>query len=142
MPAAIVRRFMAGLYDLVVLLDPTAPDERRSAAISEVESLIGSGGELVESHDWGTRRMAYEIDHRPEADYRLYYFASDNALLDRLNQRLRIMDAVLRFRVIKRKPGQPTPPPPEQQAPRRREEREPPDTRVAARAAADAPPGE
>jgi len=58
MPAAIVRRFMAGLYDLVVLLDPTAPDERRSAAISEVESLIGSGGELVESHDWGTRRLA------------------------------------------------------------------------------------
>jgi len=142
MPAAIVPRFMAGLYDLTLLLDPTAPDERRDAAISEVESLIGSSGELLESHDWGARRMAYEIDHRPEAEYRLYYFAGDNALLDRLNQRLRIIDAVLRFRIIKRKPGQPTPPPPEQQAPRRREDREPQDTRVAARAAADAAPNE
>ena len=60
-------------------------------------------------------------------------------LLERLNQRLRITDAVLRFRIIKVKPGQPTPPPPDQQAARRRDDREPQDTRVAARAAADAP---
>ena len=104
--------------------------------------MIGSGGELVEQHDWGLRRMAYEIDHRPEAEYRLYQFRGDNALLDRLNQRLKILDGVLRFRIIKVKPGQPTPPAPEQQGPRRRDDREPQDTRVAARAAADAPPAE
>jgi small subunit ribosomal protein S6 len=130
---------MPGLYDLMLLVDPTAPEERRNAAVSEAESLINSGGELVGSYDWGTRRMAYEIDHRPEADYRLYQFQGDNALLDRLNQRLRILDGVLRFRIIKVKPGQPTPPPPDQQAVRRREEREAQDTKVAARAAADAP---
>ena len=130
---------MSGFYDLMLLLDPTAPEERRTAAISEAESMINSGGELVSSYDWGQRRMAYEIDHRPEADYRLYQFNGDNALLERLNQRLRITDAVLRFRIIKVKPGQPTPPPPDQQAPRRRDDREPQDTKVAARAAADAP---
>jgi small subunit ribosomal protein S6 len=136
---AIVARRMPGYYDLMLLVDPTAPEERQNAAISEAESMINSGGELVGSYDWGTRRMAYEIDHRPEADYRLYQFNGDNALLDRLNQRLRILDGVLRFRIIKLKPGQPTPPPPDQQAPRRREEREAQDTKVAARAAADAP---
>jgi small subunit ribosomal protein S6 len=131
---------MSGLYDLMLLVDPTAPEERRNAVVSETESMMSQGGEIVGSHDWGTRRMAYEIDHRPEADYRLYQFNGDNALLDRLNQRLRIMDGVLRFRIIKVKPGQPIPPPPDQQAPRRREEREAQDTKVAARAAADAPP--
>jgi small subunit ribosomal protein S6 len=130
---------MARSYDLMLLLDPNAPEERRDAAISEVESMIGSGGELIETYDWGQRRMAYEIDHRPEAEYRLYQFRSDDTLLERLSARLRILDAVLRFRIIKVKPGQPTPPPPDQQAPRRRDEREPQDTRVAARAAADAP---
>jgi small subunit ribosomal protein S6 len=137
--SAIVARRMSGYYDLMLLLDPTAPEERRNAAIQETESMIGSGGELVGSYDWGTRRMAYEIDHRPEAEYRLYQFNGDNSLLERLNQRLRITDAVLRFRIIKLKPGQPTPPPPDQQAPRRRDDREPQDTKVAARAAADAP---
>ncbi len=130
---------MAGLYDLFLLIDPNAPEERRTAAVSEAESLMTSGGALVASHDWGQRRMAYEIDHRPDAEYRFYQFEGDNALLDRLNQRLRILDAVLRYRIIKAKPGQPVPPPPEQQAPRRREDREAQDTKVAARAAADAP---
>ena len=96
---------MTGFYDLMLLIDPNAPEERRSAAITEAESLIGSGGNLAGSYDWGQRRMAYEIDHRPEADYRLYQFEGDNALLDRLNQRLRILDGVLRFRIIKAKPG-------------------------------------
>jgi hypothetical protein len=86
--------------------------------------------------------MAYEIDHRPEAEYRLYQFEGDNALLERLNQRLRLLDGVLRFRIIKAKPGQPVPPPPEHQAIRRRDDREPQDTKVAARAAADAPPAD
>ncbi|HEY1276410.1 MAG TPA: 30S ribosomal protein S6 [Thermoleophilaceae bacterium] len=130
---------MARLYDLMLLLDPNAPEDRRDAAIAEVESAIDSGGELIGSHDWGTRKMAFEIDHRPEADYHLYQFSAGNDVLNRLNQRLRIMDGVLRFRIIKFKEGQPTPPPPEHQALRRREDREPQDTRVAARAAADAP---
>ena len=137
---AIVARRVSGLYDLVLLIDPNAPEERRNAVISETESMLTSDGEIVTNDDWGTRRMAYEIDHRPEAEYRLYQFQGENPLLERLNQRLRIMDGLLRFRIIKVKPGQPTPPPPDQQAPRRRDEREAQDTKVAARAAADAPP--
>jgi small subunit ribosomal protein S6 len=137
---AIVARRVSRLYDLMLLIDPNAPEERRNAVISETESMLKSGGEIVTDDDWGTRRMAYEIDHRPEAEYRLYQFQGENPLLERLNQRLRIMDGVLRFRIIKVKPGQPTPPPPDQQAPRRRDEREAQDTKVAARAAADAPP--
>jgi small subunit ribosomal protein S6 len=132
---------MAGLYDLMLLVDPTAPEERQQAVIAEVESLIQSGGgEITGSYDWGQRRLAFEIRHRPEAEYRLYQFQGDPALLERLGGRLRILDGLLRFRIIKVKPGQPTPPPPDQQAARRREEREQTDTRVAARAAADAPP--
>ncbi len=133
---------MSGTYDLMLLLDPNAPDERREAAVAEAQSLIGDGGELIGEHDWGTRRMAYEIDHRPDAEYRLYQFRGEPELLERINQRLRILDAVIRFRIIKFKEGQPTPPPPEQQQPRRRDDREPQDTRVAARAAADAPPSD
>jgi small subunit ribosomal protein S6 len=87
---------MAGFYDLMLLIDPNAPEDRRTAAVSEAESLIGAGGTLAGSYDWGQRRMAYEIDHRPEAEYRLYQFEGDNALLERLNQRLRILDGVLR----------------------------------------------
>ena len=128
---------MARLYDLMVLVDPTAPEERQAAVTSEVEKMITSGGNLVGDHDWGTRRLAFEIDHRPEAAYRLYQFEGENDLLERLQHSLRIMDGVLRFRLIRLKPGSPPPPPP-RDAGARREERES-TSRVAARAAADAP---
>jgi small subunit ribosomal protein S6 len=128
---------MARLYDLTILVDPTAPEERQAQVFSEVEQMINSGGNLAGSYDWGTRRLAYEIDHRPEAAYRLYQFEAENDLLERLRHSLKIMDGVLRFRIIRLRPGAPPPPTPRDGGVRR-EEREP-TSRVAARAAADAP---
>jgi small subunit ribosomal protein S6 len=129
---------MADLYDLMLLIDSNAPDERRDAILSEVQSMLDQGGTIVSVHDWGQRRISYEIDHHPEAHYQLFQFEGDNDLLERLNHSLRIMDGVLRHRIIKQRPGgPPVPPSPEQPRPQR--EDEPAAGRVAARAAADAP---
>ena len=129
---------MAQVYDLMLLIDATAPEDRRSAIVSEVEGMLSSGGSVVGAHDWGSRRIAFEIDHRPEAAYHLFQFEGDNALLDRLNHSLKITEGVLRFRIIRQRPDSPAvPPSPEPPRARREEE---PDGRVAARAAADAPP--
>jgi small subunit ribosomal protein S6 len=127
------------LYDLTILLDPTAPEDGQAAVLSEVESIISSQGEIAGSYDWGTRRLAYEIDHRPDATYHLFQFNGARELLDRLRERLKIMDGVLRFRIIRLKPGSPPPPQPRHEPHRQRQEEER-DGRVAARAAADAPP--
>ena len=131
---------MAHLYDLMLLLDAAAPEERRQEILAEVQGAIEDGdGTIVALHDWGARRMSFEIDHRPEADYKLLQFEAGNELLERLNTSLRIMDGVLRFRVIRQKPGGPeVPPAPDPiRAGRPADE---PDGRVAARAAADAAP--
>jgi small subunit ribosomal protein S6 len=132
---------VAHLYDLMLLLDPNVPEDRRSAVVDEVESMISAGGEVVASQDWGSRRLAYEIDHRADAGYHLFQFNGENALLERLRHSLRIMDGVLRFRIIRLKAGTPPPEPPREAAarPPREEEGE---GRVAARAAADAPADE
>jgi small subunit ribosomal protein S6 len=140
---------MARLYDLTVLLDPEAPEERRSAILGNLQQAIDASGTMVGVHDWGQRRMTFEIDHRPEAEYHLFQFETDdNGLLERLDHNLKITDGVLRFRIIKLKPGSP-PPPPTPRPPEPRTEREGRDdrddrrgrgrdSRVAARAAADA----
>jgi small subunit ribosomal protein S6 len=133
---------MARLYDLMLLIDPNVPDGRQDEVMREVQSMIESGGTIVGSYDWGERRMAYEIDHRPDAHYHLFQFESENELLERLQHQLKIMDGVLRFRIIRLKPGAPTPPPPRESMPRERREEREPEGRVAARAAADAPPDE
>lgn len=131
---------MARLYDLTLLVDPNVPAERQTEVISEVQGMLDSGGSLVGSHDWGSRRLAYEMDHRPEAVYHLFQFETDDTgLLDRLDHSLKIMDGVLRFRIIRLKAGSPAPPTPRAEPPQAPRDEEAGDGRVAARAAADAP---
>ena len=130
---------MPALYDLMLMLDPNATDERRAEILESVQSSIEADGKLVGVHDWGSRRMAFEIDHRGEAAYHLFQFEAEPELLERLNRSLRIADGVLRFRTIRLKPGSPPPARPRPDAARGREE---PGASVAARAAADAPPSD
>jgi small subunit ribosomal protein S6 len=98
-------------YDLTLLLDTTAPPERREQILAEVEQKIRAEGEIVGRHDWGVRHLAYEIRHKPDAEYHLLQFTGPASLLEELNRSLKITDGVVRFRIIKLRPG--TPPPPE-----------------------------
>jgi small subunit ribosomal protein S6 len=102
--------YVSTLYDLMLLLDSDAPGERRQEILREVESALASGGSVESQHDWGVRRLAYEIDHRGEAEYHLFQFRSSPELLDSLRRTLRLMDGIVRFRLIRVRPG--TPPPP------------------------------
>ena len=78
--------------------------------LADIETLIANEGTLVSAHDWGRRKMAYEIKHKPEAEYHLLQFHGPNALLERLDRTLRITDSVIRYRIIKLAPGTPDPP--------------------------------
>jgi ribosomal protein S6 len=102
------------LYDLMLLLDPGAPSDRQESILKDVQGLLESGGTLVGTYDWGTRRMTFEIDHRPDAAYHLMQFETESggALLERVDHSLKIMDGVLRHRIIRLKDGSPPPPMP------------------------------
>src|SRR4051812_34122383 len=102
------------LYDLMLLLDPGVPSDRQDTILRDVQGLLESGGTLVGTHDWGTRRMTFEIDHRPDAAYHLFQFEAEGggALLERVDHSLKIMDGVLRHRIIRLKDGSPPPPNP------------------------------
>ena len=109
---------MARVYDLTLLLDPEAPEERRSAILGNIQQAIDEGGTMIGVHDWGQRKMTFEIDHRPEAEYHLFQFeANENSLLDRLDHNLKITDGVLRFRVFRVDPSAPVIAPPASSAP-------------------------
>ncbi len=96
------------------MLDPEAPDERRDEIAVNARRRIEEGATLKQERAWGTRKMAYEIDQRNEADYRFFRFEQGAGVLDDLNHNLKITDGVLRFRIYKVDPRAPVidPPPP------------------------------
>jgi small subunit ribosomal protein S6 len=101
-------------YELVLMLDPEAPDERRDQISSDARARIEKAGSLKAEKAWGLRKLAYEIQQRTEADYRFFRFATESPLLDELDHNLKITDGVLRFRIFKVEPDSPViePPPP------------------------------
>lgn len=101
----------APLYDLMLLLSTNSTDERRAKVLDDVRSAISSdGGEVQRNDEWGTRGLTYQISHQADAEYHLLQFSGSPTLLDSLSHSLRIADDVLRFRIIKSKPGTPAPP--------------------------------
>ena len=101
-------------YELILMLDPEAPDERREEITVDARRRIEEAGDLKQERAWGLRKMAYEIDQRTEADYRFFRFEKRGEVLDALNHNLRITDGVLRYRIFKVDPRAPVidPPPP------------------------------
>jgi small subunit ribosomal protein S6 len=103
----------APLYDLMLLLGTAQDDDARAKLLADVEQQIAAGGGTIElKQAWGTRGLAYEIDHVGDAEYHLLQFSGPPALVESLSYNLKIADGVVRHRIIKVTPGTPAPPEP------------------------------
>ena len=100
----------APIYDLTLLLDTELDDDRRLTILANVEEAITRAGEIIGRHDWGVRTTAYEVHKKADADYHLLQFRGPRELLEQLEHNLKITDGVLRFRIIKLRPGTAAPP--------------------------------
>ena len=103
------------------MLDPQLDAPARDALAQDARGQIEANGDLRHENSWGLRKMAYETNHRTEADYRWMRFEAQSELLDTLDHNLKIADGVLRFRIFKVDPGAPVIVPPTTAAPAPRE---------------------
>ena len=62
-------------YEILLMLDPEAPEERHDEILARMRELVETGGGTWSGHEpWGRRRLAYEIDHKDEGIYHLLTF--------------------------------------------------------------------
>jgi small subunit ribosomal protein S6 len=118
-------------YEILLMLDPEAPEERHNEIIARTRELIEKGGGNWLSHDaWGRRRLAYEIDHKTDGVYHLLQFDAPPAALDEVARVLKITDGVMRHMATRRPKGggrvAPPPPLPAPEPERDRERMPPP----------------
>ena len=101
----------APTYDLILMLDTEADAPLRAKIVADARSAIEAQGELLRHDEWGDRALAYPIDHKQAAEYHLLQFHSSTPeLLRGLDRTLRITDGIVRFRIVKLKPGTPAAP--------------------------------
>jgi len=93
-------------YEILLMLDPEAPEERHNEIIARTRELVEKGGGSWLSHDsWGRRRLAYEIDHKTDGVYHLLQFDAQPATLDEITRVLKITDGVMRHMATRRPKG-------------------------------------
>lgn len=100
-------------YELLLMLDPEAAEERQEEIVTRMRELVERGGGAWTSHDaWGRRRLAFEIDHKQEGIYHLVTFEAQPETLEELSRILRISDGVMRHLAVRRVKGSRTSAPP------------------------------
>ena len=89
-------------YELTVVLNVKLEDEQRAAAIEKVKGYITRfGGTVTNVDEWGKKRLAYEIQKMKEGYYYFIQFDADAACPAELEKRVRIMDNVLRYLIVR-----------------------------------------
>ena len=98
-------------YDLMLLTDAKADEAARDKIRADMRAMIEAVGHAPE-HRRATARAscAFEINKEGEAEYDLLQFEGPSTLLDQLTRTLHITDGVVRFRIIKVRPGTPDAP--------------------------------
>jgi small subunit ribosomal protein S6 len=98
-------------YEILLMLDPETPDERQQEIVTRTRELIERDGGRFDKHDvWGRRKLAYEINHKPDGTYHLLTFSAEPDALNEVSRILKITDGVMRHLAVRRpKPGRTTP---------------------------------
>ena len=89
-------------YELVVVLSAKLEDEERAAALEKVKGYITRfGGTIADIDEWGKKRLAYEVQKMKEGFYYFIQFDAEATAPIEIENRVRIMDNVIRFLCVK-----------------------------------------
>ena len=89
-------------YELALVVNAKIEDDARAAVVEKAKEYITrAGGTVTEVEDWGKKKLAYEIQKMKEAYYYFIHFESDATTPGEIEQRIRIMDNVLRYLCVK-----------------------------------------
>ncbi len=89
-------------YELAVVVSAKIEDEERTAVVDRCKALIERfGGTITNVDDWGKKRLAYEIQKMREGFYYFIQFDAQPTAPAEIESRVRIMDNVLRYLVVR-----------------------------------------
>ena len=89
-------------YELAVVVNAKIEDDARAEVIEKVKALVTRfGGNVTDVDEWGKKRHAYEIQKMKEGYYYFIHFESDTTTPGEIEERIRIMDNVIRYLCVK-----------------------------------------
>ena len=89
-------------YEIMYIIRPSVEDEAKKALIERFnEALTANGAEIIESKEWGKRRLAYEIDDLREGFYQLVTMNAETSALDEFTRLANINENIIRHMAVR-----------------------------------------
>jgi small subunit ribosomal protein S6 len=89
-------------YEVMVILDPDVEERTVGASLDTFLNVVRNDGGTVENVDiWGRRRLAYEINKKPEGIYAVIELKAEPATVKELDRQLGLNESVIRTKVIR-----------------------------------------
>ena len=89
-------------YEVMVILDPEIDERTVGASLDTYLNVVRQDGGSIENVDvWGRRRLAYEIDKKPEGIYAVIDLKAEPATVKELDRQLGLNESVLRTKVMR-----------------------------------------
>ena len=89
-------------YELALVVSAKIEDDERAAVVDKAKALIERfGGTEINVDDWGKKKLAYEVQKMSEAFYYFIKFDADTTAPEQIESRVRIMDNVVRYLIVK-----------------------------------------
>ena len=89
----------------MLIVIPELDEEQVESTVGRFQTIIErTGGAVAGVNNWGRRKLAYELDHRPDGFYYVLEFTAGERTLTELKRILRVSDDVLRHMIVKLPP--------------------------------------
>ena len=89
-------------YEMTVVISAKLEEEGRTAELDKVKAFVEKfGGTIANIDDAGKKKFAYEIQKMTEGFYYFVHFEAESTVPGEVEQRIRIMDNVLRYLCVK-----------------------------------------
>jgi small subunit ribosomal protein S6 len=86
----------------MIILDPDLEERTISPSLDKFLSVITKDGGTVDKVDlWGKRRLAYDINKKPEGIYAVVNFTAESATAKELDRQLGLNESILRTKLLR-----------------------------------------
>ncbi|NLJ98150.1 MAG: 30S ribosomal protein S6 [Tissierellia bacterium] len=88
-------------YEGVFIFLPNLEEEKREQIFNRLKTIIEGDGSIINVDEWGTRKLAYEINDLTEGYYIVVEFEAGIPAIEELDRVCKITDGVMRHMIIK-----------------------------------------
>ncbi len=90
-------------YELALVVNAKIEDDARAAVVEKAKEYVTrAGGTITEVEEWGKKKLAYEIRKMSDGFYYFIQFEASASAPAQIEQKVRIMDNVLRFLCVRK----------------------------------------